>query len=450
MLFSLTAALRHVRSELADLMEPVSLTELCRSAGMRWRDRILDPVSTIQLFLLQLLHGNAACARLPRLTGLAFTASTYCQARSQLPLAICQELLTRLVRSRSPLTDEDEGWLGHRVWLIDGTGVGMPDTPDLQRAFGQPTNQAEGCGFPVARLLILFHAGTGLLRRVIATPLRSYEMSSASLVHPEMGEGDVLVGDRAFGTFAHLALLARSGLHGVFRMSQRRVVDFTPDRKQPPRWNTPRRTGRARSRQVRTLGPTDQVVQWYKPYERPSWMSTQEYATLPVMLTVRESRYTIARPGFRVRTVTLVSTRLDGDTYPLEELARLYRDRWDAETNLAHLKTTLGMDVLRCQTEVGGMREITLFAVAYNLVRSVMWEASRRQRVPVKRISFVDALRWLADSPPGSRLPRLIVNPSRSGRSEPRSQKRRAKKYPYMKRPRHVLKQELTDQQVAT
>jgi hypothetical protein len=141
----------------------------------------------------------------------------------------------------------------------------MPDTPDLQRAFGQPTNQAAGCGFPVARVLALFHSGTGLLQQLITAPLCSHEMSRVALLHPELRTGDVLVGDRAFGTFAHLALLAGRGLHGVLRMSQRRVLDFTPDRPRPPRWNTRKLTGRARSPWVRALGPTDQVVEWYKP-----------------------------------------------------------------------------------------------------------------------------------------------------------------------------------------
>jgi hypothetical protein len=146
----------------------------------------------------------------------------------------------------------------------------MPDRPALQRAFGQPTNQAAGCGFPIARVLALLHAGTGLLQRTVVAPLCSHEMSRVALLHPELRDGDVLVGDRAFGTFAHLALIVRRGLHGVFRMSRRRVVDFTADRPEPPRCNTPKRTGRARSRWVRALGPNDRVVGWYKTYVRPT------------------------------------------------------------------------------------------------------------------------------------------------------------------------------------
>jgi hypothetical protein len=325
----------------------------------------------------------------------------------------------------------------------------MPDRPGLQRAFGQPTNQAVGCGFPVARVLALFHAGTGLLQQVLTAPLCSHEMSRVALLHPELRDGDVLVGDRAFGTFAHLALLVGRKLHGVFRLSQRRVVDFTPNRPQPPRWNTPKLTGRARSRWVRALGPTDQVVEWYKPYVKPVWMTAEEYAALPMTLMVRECQYRVTQPGFRVRMITLVTTLLDAEAYPVDELAVLYFRRWEVETNFAHLKTTLGMDVLHCQTEAGVLKELTVYAIVYNLVRVVMLEASRRQGVPLKRISFVDALRWLSSSPPGTELSELVVNPDRPGRAEPRCKKRRDKKYPYMKRPRSDLRKRLLEQEVA-
>lgn len=448
MIPTLTSALRQIRDDLADRLEPLALRDLCQSLGCRWRDRILDPVTTIHLFILQVLHRNTACAHLPRLTGLDFTASAYCQARSRLPLAVLQALLRRLIETCKPLTDTVGLWHGHRTWLVDGTGVSMPDRPDLQRAFGQPTNQAVGCGFPVARVLALFHAGTGLLQHVLTAPLCSHEMSRVALLHPELRAGDVLVGDRAFGTFAHLALLVGRGLHGVFRMSQRRVVDFTPDRPRPPRWNTPKLTGRARSRWVRALGPTDQVVEWYKPYVRPVWMTADEYAALPVTLTVRECQYQVTQPGFRVRTITLVTTLIDADAYPADELTMLYFQRWEVETDFAHLKTTLGMDVLHCETEGGVLKELTIYAIVYNLVRVVMLEAGRRQGVPLDRISFVDALRWLSSSPPGTPLPELVVNPHRPGRAEPRCKKRRAKKHPYMIHPRRVLRQRLLNQRV--
>lgn len=447
MIFSPTAALQQIRADIAAVLSPDVIRRLCQEAGHTWRERLLDPVTTIHLFVLQLLHRNTACAHLPRLTGQDFSVSGYCQARARLPLALLERLLDALVTATESVREVGR-WRGHRTWLVDGTGVSMPDTPGLQKAFGQPTNQAAGCGFPVARIFALFHAGTGLLTRMVVAPLRSHEAAHVTALHPALAPDDVLVGDRAFGTFPHVSHLLSRGLHGVFRVCARRVVDFTPNRSHAPRWNGPTATGRSRSRWVRSLGPRDQVVEWFKGYARPAWLTAEAFAALPVAITVRELQYEVDRPGFRVRSVTLVTTLLDPAAYPADALAGLYRSRWRVEVNLGHLKTTLGLDVLRCQTEAGVRREIVMFAVVYNLVRVVMGEAARRQEVHPDRISFVDALRWLSAATPGSTLPVLVVNPDRPERIEPRCLKRRPKKFPYMIRPRKVLREELKNKQL--
>ncbi len=171
---------------------------------------------------------------------------------------------------------------------------------------------------------------------------------------------------------------------------------------------------------MRSLALTDQVVEGYRPYVRPVWMTAKAFAARPLTLTVRECRYEVTRSGFRVRTVTLVTTLLDPVDYPSEALATLYFQRWRVETDLAHLKPTLGMDVLRCETEAGVLKEIHVFAIVYNLVRLVMFEASRRQGVSVERSSFDDALRWLSSPPASAELPEPVVNLHRPGRVEPR------------------------------
>jgi hypothetical protein len=440
----LTVALGQVRKDLAGLLDKAALHDLCCDQGLRWRERVLDPVTTIHLFLTQILHGNTACAHLPRLAGRSFTASAYCQARFRLPLKVCQALLRRSAETAWPTTGTAAE--GRRTWLVDGTGVSMPDAPALQRAYGQPAAQRPGCGFPVAKVLALFDSATGMLRALHTAPLGAHDLSQVPLIHPEMRSGDILIGDRAYGSFAHLAVLAGRGLHGLFRMHQKRVVDFAPGRATPPRWQRKKLRGRPRSRWVRALGPDDQVVEWYRPYPRAEWLSAEDHAALPLSLPVRELRYRIDRPGFRVKVVTLATTLLDPEAYPAEELAQMYFGRWQVEVDLRHLKTTLGMDVLRCQTPDGILKELTLYAVAYNLVRLAMLEAGRRQGVDPDRISFVDALRWLASSPPGTPLPTLVVNPVRPDRVEPRCQKRRGKNYPYMILPRSELRKRLLEQ----
>lgn len=199
----------------------------------------------------------------------------------------------------------------------------------------------------------------------------------------------------------------------------------------------------------RSLGVLDQVVEWIKPASRPVWMTAAQFAALPESITVRELHYKIARRGFRTRCVTLVTTLLDAEVYPLEDLAELYGTRWQVEQHLRDLKQTMKMDVLRCKSVDGVLKELMVYAIVYNLVRLVMKEAARRQRVAVERISFIDALRWLLEAQPGEPMPRLVVNPLRPGRVEPRVRKRRPKEYPVMKKPRQELRKALLENDIA-
>ena len=113
-------------------------------------------------------------------------------------------------------------------------------------------------------------------------------------MHPMLEAGDVLVGDRAFGSYAHLVLLLQSQLHGVFRVHQRLIVDFTPGRKAKKQKAKRRRTGTPSSYYLKRLGGLDQNVEYIKPKTRPKWMTREQYAQLPGAVTVRELRYTIA------------------------------------------------------------------------------------------------------------------------------------------------------------
>jgi hypothetical protein len=67
-------------------LEPETVERICRELDYRWRERILGPVATVHAFLLQVLHGNMACDRVPHLMGKRFTGEAYAQARARLPL----------------------------------------------------------------------------------------------------------------------------------------------------------------------------------------------------------------------------------------------------------------------------------------------------------------------------------------------------------------------------
>ncbi len=223
-----------------------------------------------------------------------------------------------------------------------------------------------------------------------------------------------------------------------------RCVDFRPHRKHAAfkHWKGPQ------SIWIRRLAQHDQIVDWIKPAPVPSWLPRETWEGLPQRLRVRELRYRITRRGFRSRVVTLVTTLLDPERYPKKAVAELYGLRWQVETNLRHLKTTMKMDILRCQTADGIYRELAVFGIVYNAVRLVMIHASEVQGVPPDRISFIDVLRWLELGCPGRDLPQFIVNPLRCRSPAPRVVRRRHKDHTYMTRPRKPQRKLPEDQEL--
>ena len=165
----------------------------------------------------------------------------------------------------------------------------------------------------------------------------------------------------------------------------------------------------------------------------------------------------MAVPGFRTQKLVLVTTLLDAQTYRAEALGQLYFRRWAIELFFRDLKTTLGLDVLRCQTPALVRKEIVMHARAYNLIRALMQDIAQSQQVPWQRLSFkgtVDALRqWRelfenTQNPPraGCQLRRLFYQSiahdlllDRPARSEPRAVKRRPKNFRLLTKPRHEM-----------
>ncbi len=255
----------------------------------------------------------------------------------------------------------------------------------------------------------------------------------------------MLVDECGLCSYAHLALLAQRDVPALFRMHQKQIVGFTPGRPhvEPGQRSAKGQRGVPRSRWATELGHHDHVVHWLKPTTIPEWMPPQQYAQLPEDLVVRELCYRVQQKGFRVKTSTLVTTLCDAQRYTRKDLADLFLPRWGIATNFAHVKTTMGLDVLKCKTVNGVLKELMVFALIYHVVRLVMRQAARRQQVGIERISFIDAMRWLASAQDDELLPALVVNPHRPNRYEPRVRKRRPKPYPLMTKPRQALRMSL-------
>lgn len=443
---SVSSSLQRIKVRLPEILDRDLIKRICRECDYAWRERELDPATTIALFVQQVLHGNTPCSEVCHLGGASFTAQAYCDARARVPLSVYQTLLHEVYQRVVPHTLRREHlWHGHRTFHIDGSTFSMPDTPELRKVFGVPSGPRPGCAFPVAHLLVLFSAATGLLIDIWASPLRTGDLAETPEAHLHLDEGDILIGDDSYSGYPHLALLQKQGLHGLFPVHHLRIVDFTKGR---PHCGDGKKAvaGMPRSRWIKSLGKEDQLVEYFKPTQQPQWMSEADYAALPESIIVRELRRTVVRPGLGKVTITLVTTLLDPVTYAAHDLLELRLRRWDVETNIGHLKTTMGLDVLRCKSEQGVRKELAIFSIVYNLVRAVMLEAANRQEAPVSRISFADTYKWMRHAKPGDVLPRLIVNPYRPHRIEPRCKKRRPKQYDLMNKPRSLLRKLLRNQ----
>ena len=443
---SVSTSLQRIRQNLSEHLPESTIVSACTAAGHQWRDRKLGPATTVQLFILQTLWFNTAIEHLRRLAGFPFAAAAYCTARARLPLAALQQLLLDSSASmRGAINESPDGtglWHGLRAILVDGSSTITPDTPPLQKAFGQPSGQKPGCGFPVPKTLGLFDAFTGMIIQMIAFPLFTHEQSQVWQLHPLLKQNDLLVGDRGFWSFVHLAMLHARGVMACFRLHQRQTVDFRPNRKSRDQYAKGHQTGKPNSTFLRRLGRHDQVVSWKRPPKMPAWMTAAQWALIPETLEVRELQYTISANGQRTRVVTIATTLLDPLLYPKDAVAELYGVRWQVETHFAELKTTLKMRKLKCKTEDGIRKEMAIYCLVYNLVHAVMVKAAQQQGVTPDRISFIDTIRWLCLAELGEEIPRLVVNKKRD-RHEPRVLKDLPDTYRKMTKPRSELKKDM-------
>lgn len=430
---------------LAEVLSAQAIEEACQSVNHRWRESFWSPSVTVLTFLLQVLAPvktlrGAVAQLLTQLSALGVTElpscdpTAYCQARRRLPVEVVQGLLPLTVAYLRGLVSRDDGWRGRRIWVVDGSGVSMPDTPDLQQAFPQPSNQAPGCGFPVARIVTLFCWSTGAIIDLAIGSLRVHELTLWRQLWHHLRSGDVVLGDRSFGSYVDIARLRWRRVHGVFRLHASRKADF---------------------RKGDRLGKDDQLVVWQRPaHWTPSCgLTREEFTHVPNEMVVRQIRISDAPKGFRSRTIVVVTTLLDPVEAPADEIRALYRDRWTVELDLRSLKIALGMDVLRAHTVDVVGKELMMHLVAYNLIRVLMWQAAKRHDRDLHSLSFTGTLHRLQDAASQLLLlDRLIskdtafdyllqriaedVLPDRPGRTEPRCVKRRPKNYRRLTRPR--------------
>ncbi len=390
--------------------------------------QVLDPDQSCNRALAR-IQAHRAANDLPPLSA---DTGAYCKARQRLPEEIFPELCLRLGGTLAAKAGPNELWFGRRVKVVDGSSASMPDTPANQAEYPQPDTQKPGCGFPAVSFVGVFCLATGALLALSLGKWFLHDLTLFYFVREAFVFGDILLADRGFCSYAELALMKQRGVDSVLRLHQRRKSDF---------------------RRGRILGLTDHVVTWAKPACRSRGLREADYLRLPDSVSVREVRYRVAVMGFRTREVTLATTLLDADVYSSEALAELYFRRWDVELDFRHLKTTMQMDVLRCKKPAMVRKEIWAHMLAYNLIRSVMWEAVGGSSSGARRLSVKGAIQHVLAFREAATLGelddvllRLVgrqIVPYRPDRIEPRVRKRRPKSYPLMTRTRSELKEAL-------
>jgi hypothetical protein len=418
-----------------------------------WIDRIYSPLVTLWVFLGQILSADHSCrAAVARLIAHRISrgqspcsaeTGAYCQARQRLPEKLFSDVARQTGRALDAKVDAQWLWKRRRVYVYDGSSVTMPDTPENQRAYPQPVAQKPGLGFPLARIAAVFSLACGAVLDVGICRYAGKGQSELGMLRTLWNmfrPGDVMLADRLMCAWTEMVMLMQRGVDCVCRLTSHRRADF---------------------RRGKRLGLGDHIVTWLKP-TKPRSIDRETYDALPEFLMIRECRVRVEQPGFRCQTLIVATTLLDADEFTKDDLAHLYRARWNGELDLRSLKQTLQMDILRCKTPELVRKELWTHILAYNLIRTVIAQAAMKHGIEPRTISFKGAVQTLEAFQPmiamkGEHAPAFRMQlyqqildaiathrvANRPDRFEPRRRKRRPKPYDRLMKPRHEAKREM-------
>jgi hypothetical protein len=415
--------------------------------GPNCRERIFSMRLTGECFVWQVLKPNTACREVVRQVQTLFRLnnrgpvdpgdSAYVQARKRLPVERLHKAMSAVALRADQLAGSAGQLCGRPVRAVDCSSAQLPDTRENQKRFPQPSEQKPGCGFPVMKFMVFFSLDSGAVLNVSLGNLHDHDLRLLHQNWEQIKKGDIIMGDRAYGDYSTMARLPFQGADGLARLHQARKVDF---------------------RKSTRLGKKDGLFVWKKSVQQSHILSKEQWQELPQEITVRIIRFTAAIRGHRSRRITLVTTLLDAKLYPAQKLIALYLRRWRIELCLRDLKTTMGMEELRCKTPEMAEKELLAYMIAHNLIRCVMAEAASQFEVDLERLSFkgtLDGLRQYSAAISGARNRKmrnqlwedLLLNlardlvPLRPNRIEPRAVKKRRKPYPVLNRPRRKFKE---------
>jgi hypothetical protein len=429
-----------VFNSICRILPDKAIEDACYAAGYQYRRRVITPIITVLHMILAAIWPEESFAASWQILWTSFSSmfveesgkspslGSVAKARYRLPLEVWRRLFERLCRQAQSISQSFDKWKGHRVVLLDGSCVSMPDNPELFEEFGRPTGCHGKCKYPLARLVTLCIAGT---MTVLDYALGRYDEDENYLARPLLGKlqkGDLLLADRHFAA-AHFYWYYKSlGLEFLTKAHQRLKI--------------------SRIKPIESYGRYD-FLGWLKINE----IYRRKNPDLPDRIMVRFIRTVVCDRG-KHKTVWLVTSLLDGKLYPAKEVALLYGKRWRIETLFREVKINLSADVLRSTNGQGVRKEVAARLMAVNIVQMIMIEAAIEKGVDPIRISFTQAVRAiLMFAPalacePAWKLPQIYramlveiganLVPERPGRNEPRAVTRERKHYPKLRTTREL------------
>jgi hypothetical protein len=439
---------RFVRNDglpFADVLTEPRIRDALDEHGVRYRDRVFNPVTTTWGFLSQVLSEDQSCRdAVTRIiahraaSGLETcspnTASS-CNARGRLPTGVLGTLAKRTARELQAATAPEWKWNGRDVFIADGSHVSMPDTPENQAAYPPPPTQQPGVGFPLARVVVLLSLATGACHDLAIAPYEGQGTGETTLLRAmsgSLGPGDVLLADSLFDNYFLICEWRRRGIDVVVRAQSERVGS-----------------------QALRDGPDGEILLWRRPNE-PHGMTGAQYRLSPEVLLMRQVTVDARDEENRAERFPVVTTILDA-SIDGAQIGDLYERRWEGEVDIRSIKSVMRMDILRCKTPEMVREEIGAHLLADNLLRTAMAVAAGENGLEPRQVSFKGAKQAVTAFAPKLEAARPKARPAlidamlaviayhrvgdRPGRWEPRARKRRRKPGAYLHEPRAATKQ---------
>jgi hypothetical protein len=428
----------------ADILTEASIRDVLNEHGVQFRDRVFSPVTTIWGFLSQVLSEDHSCRdAVSRIiahraasghTVCSPNTASYCNARSRVLTDVLSTLARQTAEELQKSIADQWKWNGRSVFIVDGSSVSMPDTPENLQMYPQVPQQAIGLGFPLARITVLLSLATGACHDLAIAPYQGKGTGETNLfrrMYDTLQPGDVVLADALFDDYFIACELCQRNIDIVARAQYER-------------------TG-SRIAQSR---PDDDILVWQRP-NKPRGMTGEQYRSYPKQLLMRQVTVDARDKNNRVKQFKVVTTILDV-SIDGEQIGDLYERRWDGEVDIRSIKSTMQMDILRCKTPDMVHKEIWMHLLAYNLLRTVMAVAAHENDIEPRQVSFKGAKQTLTAFAPkieaarpedrGPLIDAMLTTIAyhrvgdRPGRWEPRARKRRPKPAARLTQPRHLAK----------